>query len=158
MISSRRRFLKAGSLFGLSAALPFALPAVSARRGEGERDDPVTYGAIDPYDAVRYLDKSAFESQLETKFRIRLSKTKRQDVVLVQVADRSGSQKSVGTGGECFGALFRGARRGEFPQGTYIIDHAVLGTFALLLVPVGRDSKYSYYEAFFNRTAPPGVN
>jgi hypothetical protein len=50
---------------------------------------------------------------------------------------------------DSFSLVFRGGRTLQLPQHTYTLTHAVLGTFRLLLVPVGRERVE--YEAVFNR-------
>jgi hypothetical protein len=50
---------------------------------------------------------------------------------------------------DAFSLVFRGTRSVPLPQDTYRVKHAALGTFALLLVPVGRARVH--HEAVFNR-------
>ncbi len=54
-------------------------------------------------------------------------------------------------GGECFSLLFRGGSR-ELRQDSYTLAHPSLGTFQLLLVPVGTDEYGAQgYLATINR-------
>jgi hypothetical protein len=50
---------------------------------------------------------------------------------------------------DAFSLVFRGARTLQLPQDIYKVRHGVLGTFPLLLVPIGRARVH--YEAVFNR-------
>jgi len=47
--------------------------------------------------------------------------------------------------------LFKGPRTVVLPQQTYQMEHPVLGTLALFLVPVRQDDNATYYESVFNR-------
>ncbi|MEW6021171.1 MAG: hypothetical protein AB1807_03415 [Pseudomonadota bacterium] len=49
-----------------------------------------------------------------------------------------------------FSLGFRGPAAPQLEQGTYTLDHAVLGTLAIFLVPVGRDAGGVQYQAIFN--------
>jgi hypothetical protein len=71
------------------------------------------------------------------------------DVTLVEVAvsDRRPNW-------ETFSILFAGGGDGAFPQATYRVDHADLGSFPLSLVPVLTDGDGRHYEAVFNRPQP----
>jgi hypothetical protein len=50
---------------------------------------------------------------------------------------------------DAFSLVFRGPRTPLMGQDVYTVKHAILGTFPLLLVPVGRAP--AHYEAVFNR-------
>jgi len=70
----------------------------------------------------------------------------RVEVTLVQVDDLPSTRN-----GETFSLLFRGGRR-PLKQDTYVLKHAALGTFALLLVPVAADRNGAQgYQAVINR-------
>lgn len=49
-----------------------------------------------------------------------------------------------------FSLIFRHEAAILFPQKTYQMTHAVLGTFGIFLVPVARDSGGFLYQAVFN--------
>ncbi|MDN4056898.1 hypothetical protein QPK31_01545 [Massilia sp. YIM B02769] len=49
-----------------------------------------------------------------------------------------------------FSLGFRSSAAVQLEQGTYTLDHAVLGTLAIFLVPVGRDAGGVQYQAIFN--------
>ena len=61
---------------------------------------------------------------------------------------------------DAFALVFRGSHRAPLLQETYTLTHAALGTFLLLVVPVGLVRQQPYYEAVLNRLrceapAPP---
>jgi hypothetical protein len=63
---------------------------------------------------------------------------------------------------DAFALVFRGSHRAPLLQETYTLTHAALGTFLLLVVPVGMVRQRPYYEAVVNRLrceapAPPPV-
>lgn len=49
-----------------------------------------------------------------------------------------------------FSLMFRGPAEAPLQQATHTLDHAVLGTLAIFLVPVGRDAAGMQYQAIFN--------
>ena len=143
---SRRDVLKAGTVVAFSAGLPLVgiRPAAGSRR-------PVPRTAADlGADVFRGLDgltMAMFEGCVDSEFRIRPFRRSRVKVILVAVEDR-GSRPD----GECFGLLFRGGRpRRPLGQDTYPIEHPVLGTFALFIVPMAGDGSSNLYEAVINR-------
>jgi len=54
-------------------------------------------------------------------------------------------------GHEQFAAYFEGPATPLLAQGTHAVRHAVLGTFALFIVPIARDARYARYEACVSR-------
>jgi hypothetical protein len=54
-------------------------------------------------------------------------------------------------GGEAFSLLFARSQRLGFGQGTYLVSHVKLGSFPLLVVPVGPASAAQRCEAVVNR-------
>ena len=77
-----------------------------------------------------------------------------QKLELIEVEDRSPRINRNDEGAvqqECFSLLFKGALEKPLPQNTYTFKHSRMGTFALFIVPVGKDSKAMQYEAVINR-------
>jgi hypothetical protein len=146
MPTSRRSFLKQGTLVALAAGVPFGLASdVSAGTIFGE--------SVAPPAAGLGLTKAAFESQLNTQFLINESNQK-VALKLVEVAELR-SKKSARDGKEGFSLLFRGSHSTPLRQHTYLIEHARLGMFSFLIVPVmSRDKPAPYYEAVINRLHP----
>lgn len=135
---SRRRFLKAGVLAAMFAAVP-----LKNVLGHGWNADEYRYLIQD--DPLANYTKATFEYYLNSIFRLRSGYTT-VDVTLTKVDDLAAAR-----GGECFSLLFRGGGT-ALPQGTYRIEHAALGKFALFLVPTGTDDNGAQgYLATINR-------
>jgi len=140
MKSSRREFLKRGTLGALAAGVPLSLTEKVSARGTTTSTTAV-------------LNMAAFKSQLGTSFTINdeVAKVK---VKLVDVTS-FGSRKQTAAGKEGFSLLFRGPQDNLLKQNTYLIEHAQLGMLSFLIVPVGtRDTRSPYYEAIINRLHP----
>lgn len=139
MATSRRDFLKKGSLIAVAAAVPTSIVhGLSSRK------------TIAPLSAGFELNKAAFLAQLNTEFRIRQART--QVVVkLVEVKDLK-YREGAGKEKEGFSLLFRESSSSGLNQGTYEIQHEKLGKFSFLLVPVASKRKDGVsYEAIVNR-------
>jgi hypothetical protein len=138
MATSRRDFLKKGTLVALAAGVPASL----AEKVAGKASlTPAGFG----------LTKAAFEAQLNTEFLIGASRV---SVKLVDVTDLDARKKHA-PGKEGFSLLFRGDPSTPLRQDTYLIEHKSLGLFSFLIVPVMRKKKAAqYYEAVINRLHP----
>ena len=142
MPDSRRKFLKAGLLAALFAAVP--LKNVLGQRWTDQSDNPGA-GSQDQNDPLANYTKATFISYLNSVFQLHTI-SGIVAVTLLKVDDMAPPK-----GGECFSLLFRGGSRAH-GQDTYTIDHAALGTFKLLLVPTGTDSNGAQgYLATINR-------
>ena len=139
MSSSRREFLKRGSLMALAAGIPLGV----GEKALGMEAIPAGAG----------LSKAAFESQLNTKFLINQEAAK-VAVTLVNVTNLA-SKKETKTGKEGFSLVFRGPKETALQQNTYVIEHEQLGMFSFLIVPIRtRDDRAAHYEAVINRLHP----
>ena len=140
MGTSRRDFLKKGSLVALAAGVPAGL---AARVAASEAAPPsVAFG----------LTKAAFLAQLNTNFLINEGSSKVK-VKLVEVADLP--RRGAGSHKEAFSLMFRGDEAAALKQNTYLIEHEKLGLFSFLIVPVMRRKKgVANYEAIINRLHP----
>ena len=49
-----------------------------------------------------------------------------------------------------FSLLFRGPLQPQLAQATHLLEHAVFGELAMVLVPVGRDAAGMHHQAIFN--------
>lgn len=141
MSTSRRDFLKNGSLVALVAGVPLSL----AEKAIGKTALAFSGGLG--------LSKAAFMAQLNTEFFINEATAKRR-VKLVAVEDLQ--QAAVfGNRKEGFSLLFRGDQTSMLKQDTYLIEHAGLGTFSFLLVPImTKDKSAPHYEAIINHLHP----
>ena len=141
MSSSRREFLKRGTLVALAAGVPLSLAEKASAAGltKSSRESE--------------LSLAAFKSQLDTTFMIN-NKGSKLKVKLVDVTSLA-SRKQAGPGKEGFSLVFQGPRENILKQNTYQIEHEQLGTFSFLLVPIKlkKDTGPSY-EAVINRLYP----
>ena len=137
MGSSRRDFLKKGSLVALAAGVPIGF----AEKAFG-RETAVPF-------VESGLTKAAFLAQLNTDFLINDGAAK-VAVRLVDVTDLP--RRGANTQREGFSLLFRGNRVTTLKQSTYLIEHEKLGMFSFLIVPVmSRATGAPRYEAIINR-------
>ena len=142
MPNSRRKFLKAGVLTALFAAVPLkdVLGQSWKDRDGNPGNSPETQN-----DPLANYTKATFLSYLNSVFELHTTKGI-VGVTLLRVDDLPAPK-----GGECFSLLFRGGSRAE-RQDSYTLVHPSLGTFQLLLVPVGTDEYGAQgYLATINR-------
>ena len=145
MATSRRKFIKAGTLGALFAGIPLKAAAREIF------ESPATFTSTD---LNRGLDMRAFAQHLNSEFRIHHANSKVTSVKLIEVNDLR-SPSATNTQGvdskECFSTVFLGSNRPSLPQSTYTVEHRSLGKFSVLLVPVGQSKTEQHYEAIFNR-------
>jgi hypothetical protein len=137
MNNSRRGFLRKGTLGALGIAAGLSL---------GNK----TFGLAGlTSTGPRFaLDKAAFQAHLNTEFLIGATKVA---VKLIDILDL-GSKRTANGAKEAFSLTFRGSTETTLHQDTFRIEHAKLGTFSLLLVPiVAKDKSSRYYEAVINQ-------
>ena len=135
MSSSRREFLKRGTLMALAAGVPLSLTEKA-------------FGTTKSTAAG--LNMAAFKSQLGTSFHINHQASK-VNFKLVDVTSFA-SRKQTAAGKEGFSLLFRGPKETTLKQDTYLIEHEQLGMFSFLVVPVGTKGAHApHYEAVINR-------
>ena|SRR5690349_11441513 len=138
-MTSRRKFLKQGTLGALAAGVTLGLgDKVSGRTAwAGSNGMPG-------------LNRAAFASQLHTMFLIN-NGTKKVELELIEVANL-GTKRTVLGQREAFALVLRGSNGASLEQGTYAIEHEKLGFFSFLMVPIGlRNDKSRYYEININR-------
>jgi len=148
MSITRRKFLKAGTLVALSAAIPLRVSGQQPRKvNDGNPIDQSKDVAADPLSSY---NRAAFESYLNSIFRLYTGYSTI-DVALVEVKDLMPGAATTQTGAECFSLLFRGGSV-ALPQNTYKIEHPSLGTFPLFLVPGKPDDNGAQsFVAIINR-------
>jgi hypothetical protein len=157
MSISRRRFLRAGSVAALAAAVP--LRSALLTNGQGSRKEldgnPVDRLPSDIANGpLSYYTKSTFSLYLNSTFLMQAGALGTIEVRLTQVRDTTSGSVARQAGQECFSLLFQSSGRPVLPQGTYNIEHAALGSFALFLVPGGPDwTGRQSYVAIVNRLA-----
>jgi cytochrome bd-type quinol oxidase subunit 2 len=136
-MSTRREFLKRGTLMALAAGVPLALTEKAS-------------GMVNATSQTAGLTLAAFKSQLGSSFFINNEngKVKTRLVAVTSFATR----KQTAAGKEGFSLVFRGPQDATLNQDTYLIEHEELGMFSFLIVPVwARDARSAYYEAVINR-------
>ena len=140
MKSSRRDFLKRGTLGALAAGVPLGLSEKAF--GMGTASSPLAV-----------MNMAAFKSQLRTSFLIN-DETAKVKVTLVQVTNLA-SRKQTAAGKEGFSLVFRGPKERILKQNTYLIEHGELGMLSFLIVPIRtKDTSAPHYEAVINRLHP----
>lgn len=93
------------------------------------------------------LTEAEFSKHLNTTFRITGEAPLELELTEVKgYLSKSNEQ----TGMERFSAFFNGPGDRLLRQGTYSLEHDVMGSFELFLVPIARDEKSFRYEAVFN--------
>jgi hypothetical protein len=133
--SSRREFLKRGTLVALAAGVPLGLTEKALGTTKS---------------TAAGLNMASFKSQLGTNFQI-IHQASKVKITLVGVTNFA-SRKQAAAGKEGFSLVFRGPKETTLKQDTYLIEHEQLGMFSFLVVPVGtKDTRAPYYEAVINR-------
>ena len=92
------------------------------------------------------LNLSSFSEHLNTKFRIRPDESTVVETELIVAEDLGSTPRQ-----ERFSLIFRGPHQPFLPQSMYRVEHDVMGTLDLFLVPIGAEEDGLRYEAVFNR-------
>jgi hypothetical protein len=100
--------------------------------------------------ALSELSGAKFATHQNTRFRVRDGGLPGLELELIKVELPRTTGPAAGQG-ECFSLLFSGPVDRLLPQAIYTFEHAVLGRFAMFIVPVSRDQRMICYEAVFNR-------
>ena len=148
MSISRRKFVMAGSMLGLCAAIPASsLVAFGQNDSTSASPPPGATGAISG-DPLARLKQEDFARHLYSEFRIRLSKTTVRKAELYQVSENKLGELQ---GLENFSLIFRDVHTRQLHQNTYQFEHKQLGIFKLFIVPAGSQGNLKFYRAIFNR-------
>ena len=145
MSISRRKFIKAGTLLGVAAAMPLAATTLAFGRKAG----PVPAGSgVSAGDVLSRLKQEDFVRYLNTTFSIRLSSRIAWKVDLYKVTEnKAGTLQGLHN----FSLFFRGSHDNPLPQNTYAFEHPKLGAFNLFIGRAGTSGSLKQYEAIFNR-------
>ena|ERR1700730_2769035 len=134
MATSRRNFLRSGSLVAFAAGIPLA----SLERVLGYERNANTIPGLTRKNFARYLNTNFIIHHAQSKVSVRLIEVE--------------NLRAATPYGEAFCLLFRGDHSTALTQNTYVIEHPELGRFSFLLVPIGsRDKSAVFYEAIINR-------
>ena len=152
MSITRRKFLKAGALVALSAAIPLKATGQKIRKEDMDGNPANQFPAEGASDPLSFYSRSAFSSYLNSIFLLYTGYST-VEVALVEVKDTLPAAEAPVNGRECFSLLFRGGSV-ALPQDTYWIDHPSLGRFQMFLVPGGPDGKGAQsFAAVINRVS-----
>lgn len=148
MATSRRNFLKTGSLGLICAGLPGALAKVVVGQ-------PGVVGRLSQAYATSLpnFTREMFAPHLHTTFRVKTGSTA-VDLSLTRITDLKALARvpSRIAGKESFSLLFVApGEAASLGQDTYSIEHASLGRFSLFLVPVGKAAN-RHHEAIIIRS------
>ncbi len=142
MSTSRRNFLKKGTVLALASGVPLSLIK-----------NPVADNLVSA-STENLLGKKDFAACLNTEFMIQNGKNGVK-TRLIQVKDLQKGSRARNTDREGFSLVFRGDQAHMLKQNTYVIEHERLGKFSFLLVPAKREDKdRNYYVATVNRLFP----
>ena len=134
MALSRRTLLYTSMLTAVGMTLPWPLT-----RAAGATAD------------LADMTSDTFLPYVNTRFSLLLGRQRVATVTLVEVdvfdPPADGTLETASQ--DAFSLVFLGPRRPLLRQNTYTVRHGILGTFPLLLVPIGR--RRVHYEAVFNR-------
>ncbi|HWQ33417.1 MAG TPA: hypothetical protein VNQ79_11220 [Blastocatellia bacterium] len=162
---SRRRFLESGTLATLTAGALLCLTG-SARAQQSRERGTAQSGAkrttansrtVQNFDFTR----SSFAPYLGQSFRVVSAAVSPVYLTLAEINDLPAPHKSATAAAErdeaiekdlSFVLVFRGFSHEPLSQQTLVLEHSSLGRLALLLVPVGGNEAWCYYEAVFNRS------
>lgn len=148
MAFSRRKFLKAGAMLSLTAAIPLRATAQQARKAVvGSDADSAEHS---------FPTKAEFSEYLNTSFWISMEGFNTLEIELVAVNDLKASSKTnepTIAKRERFSLIFRGPKNTPLKQDTYVVKHHNLGTVSIFLVPMGNDKRGTglRYEAIVSR-------
>jgi hypothetical protein len=147
MATTRRNFLKTGTLGLICAGLPAALAKVVV-------GNPEVVGEFSEGNATSLFSftQAAFKPHLNTTFKIKTGSAA-VNLRLSKITDLKAISKIPAriAGKESFSLMFSGSRGApRLTQNTYILEHAELGTFSLFLVPIG-ESTNRHHEAIIIR-------
>jgi hypothetical protein len=92
------------------------------------------------------LTREAFLNQVSTGFKLVIEGVDPIELKLDRVSDVIENGASEG-----FSIVFKGPGEFVLRQDMYRLEHDVLGSFPLLLVPIGKNEQGVDYEAVFNR-------
>ena len=156
MNTSRRSFIRASSLAGLTAAIAASFPRIALGQQKTARL-PYTPLPKEVYASPLYnLSHNNFYGNIGTVFTFTHPTKGNVAMRLVEVADLKPLYgKHRPTGKECFALTFIGPFSRKFKQGTYTVTDSKLGPFEMFIVPSDEQSPQGrLYEANINRLYP----
>lgn len=156
MTVSRRKFVKAGAMMGLSGVAALRGASVFGQQAAVERPGLFTIPDGNQHAEID-LSEETFSRYVNTKFRIYTSPLTAIDLELIKVSRREppSSEKAAKSAKtpklDCFSVVFRGPRKQALESRTYRVEHDQMGAFDLFITPVDDHKKQRRYQAVFNR-------
>lgn len=147
MRTSRRSFLKTGTISLLSVGAPAVLAKTAAGRPLGGVESRAGLASGD-----LNFTKRMFMPLVNTSFRVHTGSATVK-IRLAKVTDLKTVSNSPAriAGRESFSLLFVDSRKTSgLTQDTYVVEHEALGRFSLFLVPIGQPET-GHYEAIIIR-------
>jgi hypothetical protein len=95
------------------------------------------------------LSRDSLAANVDSIFRVQLAQGETREIRLIELCDGRSTPRQ-----EQFALTFRGPLHGFLGQGTFPVEHPVLGRFDLFLAPIGQKPDGFLYEAVFNRLRP----
>lgn len=159
MTVSRRKFVKAGAMMGLSGITVLKSAARVFGQHPGATQEGLFAVPVESQAETTPLTEMTFSAQVGTRFRIYTSPLTAISLELIKVTrreppskDQSDNDRSAKTPQlEGFSVVFRGPRRIPLQSRTYRVQHDQMGAFDLFITPVNDHKKQRFYEAVFNR-------
>jgi hypothetical protein len=96
------------------------------------------------------LERATFAEHLGETFRTVLEPGNQLELELVEVEALGSASPDDPPRRESFSIVFRGPKDKTLAQGTFRMEHDVIGSFDLFLVPISEDQDGRQYEAVFN--------
>jgi len=93
------------------------------------------------------VTKQTFDAHVGSRFAMRIDAERTIDLELVETGTIPTRPDASRAG---FSLRFRAAERGHVPQRIYLLEHAVLGSLEIFLVPAGPDEIGMRYDAVFS--------
>jgi hypothetical protein len=165
MAISRRQFIRASSIFAVSAGIALGTTnfaaaqqkgSDSARKKKGAPRNATEIPQESQRDTLYHMSRTTFSQYLNTTFLIDPGYTFPIETTLVEVRDTrppADKQKNM-PGKECFVLAFKISGERSLKQGTYQIRHDALGNFEMFVVPMTNKEGELFFEATVNRLIP----
>lgn len=145
MATSRRKFLKTGTMCALFAGIPGIVANVA-------KGNSTAVSSLSPGDPV-HLTRASFAPYLNTMFRVRIGPLNVLKLKLVKATDlkAASAHPSRIAGRESFSLMFAGSSRSPLlTDNIQVIEHHALGKFSLFLASVEKPAQ-RHYEAIITR-------
>ena len=157
MVVSRRSFIKAGTLSGVSAIISFESVVTALGQESSARQEDL-FRIPDGIRSDEQLSEETFLRYIDTQFLVYTSPFTAVKLRLVGVnrwepssATALDGRKTNSPERDSFSVMFRGPIKSLLESRTYRITHDQMGTFDLFISPVNDRKKDRIYQAVFNR-------